>query len=105
MTEKNEIPIDLKRLCRAWKEKYIKGDKKWDRRVNNPFIAIETHINEDTITDLLAHILQTDKTIKMEFINFLLKKEKINEDVAKKTEIEWHGPHGDFSYWRSATHA
>ena len=21
------------------------------------------------------------------------------------TEPEWHGPHGDFSYWRSATHA
>ena len=56
-----------------WYKKYIEETKKWVSEVNkNPFIAIESHIHEDTITDLLAHILQNDKEIKEQFITFLL---------------------------------
>lgn len=50
-------------------------EKGWAKKVNkNPFIAIERHINEDTITDLLAHILETGTSRKSRFLNFLLDK-------------------------------
>lgn len=101
MTEKTEIPKipdGFKDQYKSWHGQYIEEDKEWVWRVkNNPFIAIDKHINEDTITDLLAHILQTDKSIKTRFLNFLLNEggntEVISDEVAiNKTEIktqEW----------------
>ena len=82
-----------------WYKKYIEETEKWVSEVNkNPFIAIESHIHEDTITDLLAHILQNDKEIKEQFITFLLNKAKNNGTIKsiktitvtdlKNTEIE-----------------
>ena len=82
-----------------WYKKYIEETKEWGSEVNkNPFIAIESHIHEDTITDLLAHILQTDMEIKEQFITFLLNKAKDNGTInsikeitkndVEKTEIE-----------------
>lgn len=71
MKEKTtKIPDGFKKSYNLWHKEYIEEKKEWAK---NPFIAIESHINEDTITDLLAHILETDTSIKLCFLKFLLK--------------------------------
>ena len=76
------IPHVFQESYDSWYKKYIEETKKWDSEVNkNPFIAIESHIHEDTITDLLAHILQTNMEIKKQFIKFLLNKAKDNGTI------------------------
>ena len=93
------IPNVFQKSYDLWYKKYIEETKEWGSEVNkNPFIAIESHIHEDTITDLLAHILQNDKEIKEQFITFLLNKAKNNGTIKsiktitvtdlKNTEIE-----------------
>lgn len=93
------IPNVFQKSYDLWYKKYIEETKEWGSEVNkNPFIAIESHIHEDTITDLLAHILQTDMEIKEQFITFLLNKAKDNGTInsikeitkndVEKTEIE-----------------
>lgn len=72
---KDNKPDVFQESYKLWHKEYIKEDDEWVKKVNNnPFIAIESHINEDTITDLLAHILETDPSIKSRFLNFLLDK-------------------------------
>lgn len=76
------IPDVFQELYDLWHKKYIEETKEWVLEVNkNPFIAIESHIHEDTITDLLAHILQTNMAIKKQFITFLLNKAKDNGTI------------------------
>ena len=93
------IPAVFKKSYGSWYKECINVDKEWELKVKkNPFIAIESHIHEDTITDLLAHILQNDKEIKEQFITFLLNKAKNNGTIKsiktitvtdlKNTEIE-----------------
>lgn len=82
---------------KLWHVKYIKITKEWELKVDkNPFIAIESHIHEDTVTDLLAHILKTNSAIKIQFIKFLLNKanvnkksiEEITDEDVENTEIK-----------------
>lgn len=88
------IPHDFQESYDLWYKKYIEETEGWVSEVNkNPFIAIESHIHEDPITDLLAHILQKDEKIKEKFIRFLLKKakydiKKITVTDLRNTEIE-----------------
>lgn len=88
------IPHDFQESYDLWYKKYIEETKGWVSEVNkNPFIAIKSHIHEDPITDLLAHILQKDEKIKEKFIRFLLKKakydiKKITVTDLRNTEIE-----------------
>lgn len=88
------IPNVFQKSYDSWYKKYIEETEDWVSKVNkNPFIAIESHIHEDPITDLLAHILQNDEKIKEKFIRFLLKKakydiEKITVTELRNTEIE-----------------
>lgn len=82
------IPDVFQELYDLWRKKYIKETKEWVLEVNkNPFIAIESHIHEDTITDLLAHILQTNMAIKKQFITFLLNKAKDNGTIKSIKKI------------------
>ena len=82
---------------KLWHVKYIKITKEWELKVDkNPFIAIKSHIHEDTVTDLLAHILKTNSAIKIQFIKFLLNKanvnkksiEEITDEDVENTEIK-----------------
>lgn len=88
------IPDVFQESYDSWYKKYIEETKGWVSEVNkNPFIAIKSHIHEDPITDLLAHILQNDEEIKEKFIRFLLKKakydiEKITVTDLRNTKIE-----------------
>lgn len=82
------IPDVFQELYDLWHKKYIEETKEWVLEVNkNPFIAIESHIHEDTITDLLAHILQTNMAIKKQFITFLLNKAKDNGTIKSIKKI------------------
>lgn len=88
------IPHVFQESYDLWYKKYIEETEEWVSEVNrNPFIAIKSHIHEDPITDLLAHILQKDEKIKEKFIRFLLKKakydiKKITVTDLRNTEIE-----------------
>lgn len=82
------IPDVFQESYDSWYKKYIEETEDWVSEVNkNPFIAIESHIHEDTITDLLAHILQNDKEIKKQFITFLLNKAKDNGTIKSIKKI------------------
>lgn len=82
------IPDVFQKSYALWYKKYIEETKEWVLEVNkNPFIAIKSHIHEDTITDLLAHILQNDKEIKKQFITFLLNKAKNNGTIKSIKKI------------------
>lgn len=82
------IPDVFQKLYDLWHKKYIEETKEWVLEVNkNPFIAIESHIHEDPITDLLAHILQNDEEIKNKFITFLLDKAKYNIKKITVTDL------------------
>lgn len=82
------IPAVFKKSYDFWYDKCIEDKKEWGLEVNkNPFIAIESRIHEDTITDLLAHILQTNSAIKKQFITFLLEKAEDNKTIESKEEI------------------
>lgn len=82
------IPNVFQKSYDSWYKKYIEETEDWVSEVNkNPFIAIESHIHEDPITDLLAHILQNDEKIKKTFIRFLLKKAKDNGTIKSIKKI------------------
>lgn len=82
------IPDVFQKSYDLWHKKYIEETNEWVLEVNkNPFIAIESHIHEDAITDLLAHILQTDMAIKKQFITFLLNKAKDNGTIKSIKKI------------------
>jgi hypothetical protein len=49
----SDLLKNLDAIYNSWSEEYIKEDDEWVKKVNNnPFIAIESHINEDTITEI-----------------------------------------------------
>lgn len=57
---------------------WIKLYKKSNEYKNNPYIAIKDHINEDTVTDLLAYII-VQYELKKEFVEFLIKQLQKNK--------------------------
>lgn len=64
--------------------------QKWKEKLNNsspqnPYIAIQDHINEDTVTDLLAYIIVQYK-LKKEFVEFLIKQIQRGKDVLIEDE-------------------
>lgn len=90
------IPAVFQKSYDSWYKECINEDEEWKLKVDkNPFIAIESHIHEDTITDLLAHILKTNSAIKEQFITFLLNKaetfplnkSKVNKTIESKEKI------------------